>query len=389
MNVLFLSPHFPPHYYLFCARLHALGACVLGLGDQPYESLSPELRTVLTEYYRVPDLNDYDAVLRAAGYFTHQYGKLDRVDSLNEHWLETEARLRTDFNIDGFKVDHLPAIKRKSAMKQRFAQAGLATPRGRLVYSPADARALVAEVGYPLVAKPDIGVGANRTYKICEPADLEHFLAHAPPGYLIEEFVQGAIETFDGLADRNGNPAFFTSMRYSSGVMEVVAEDIDIYYYTLRALTPDMIDAGRRCLAAFGVRERFFHFEFFRGRDGRLVALEVNMRPAGGLTLDMYNLANDIDLYQAWATMLVNGSSGLHYTWPYHVCYAGRKYGRPYVYRHDEILVRWGQYIVLHQPMPELFHRAMGAYAYIIRSPDEAEVIAIAEAIQAVRASDK
>jgi len=42
-------------------------------------------------------MHNYDEMLRALGYFTHRYGKIDRIDSLNEYWLETEARLRTDF----------------------------------------------------------------------------------------------------------------------------------------------------------------------------------------------------------------------------------------------------------------------------------------------------
>ena len=59
-------------------------------------------------------MHQYDELLRALGYFTHHYGKIDRLDSLNEYWLETEAQLRTDFNIPGLKTDDMPRIKRKS-----------------------------------------------------------------------------------------------------------------------------------------------------------------------------------------------------------------------------------------------------------------------------------
>ncbi len=59
------------------------------------------------------------------------------------------------------------------------------------------------------------------------------------------------------------------------------------------------------CLKAFDVRERFFHFEFFRQDEtGDLLALEVNMRPPGGLTTDMFNYACDIDIYNAWASLI-------------------------------------------------------------------------------------
>ena len=39
----------------------------------------------------------------------------------------------------------------------------------------------------------------------------------------------------------------------------------------------------------FGMKERFFHIEFFREGDD-YIAIEYNNRPAGGFTIDVYNL---------------------------------------------------------------------------------------------------
>ena len=101
MNCVFLSPHFPPQYHRFCRQLKVAGARVLGIGDAPYDTLAPGVRDALTEYYRVERMDDYGQLLRACGFFTHKYGKIDRIDSLNEFWLATEARLRDDFNVFG------------------------------------------------------------------------------------------------------------------------------------------------------------------------------------------------------------------------------------------------------------------------------------------------
>ena len=65
MNIVFLSPHFPPNYYPFSVHLRRWGANVLGIADLPYDQLRPELRAALTEYYRVDDLHNYDQLLRA------------------------------------------------------------------------------------------------------------------------------------------------------------------------------------------------------------------------------------------------------------------------------------------------------------------------------------
>lgn len=53
MNFVFISPQFPKSYWNFCDRLKKNGVNVLGIGDTPYDALSPELRGSLTEYYKV------------------------------------------------------------------------------------------------------------------------------------------------------------------------------------------------------------------------------------------------------------------------------------------------------------------------------------------------
>ncbi len=383
MNFVFLSPHFPPNYYLFCVHLKRLDVNVLGLADEPYDLLRPELKDVLGEYYRVNNMHSYDELLRALGYFTHRHGKINRIDSQNEYWLESEARLRTDFNIAGLKENDIARVKRKSLMKQTFLKAGVPVARGKVVDSVEEALGLIEETGYPVVAKPDIGVGAAKTYKIHSPEELDQFFATKPQmDYIMEEFIPGVICTFDGLTDRAGNPVFYTSHQYSLGVMETVNEDQDIYYYSLRQIPPDLEDAGRRVLKAFNVRERFFHFEFFRTPENRIVALEVNMRPPGGLTTDMMNYANDIDIYAEWAHVVVHDRFTAQYDRKYHCCYIGRKFRHHYAHTHEQILSALGPEIVHHEPMSGVFSAALGDYGYLARSQEMEEIYAIASYIQ-------
>ena len=380
MNFVFLSPHFPPNYFQFCVHLHHLGVNVLGLADEPYELLNPALRAVLTEYYRVNDMHNYDELLRGVGWLTHRHGKIDRIDSQNEYWLETEARLRTDFNIFGLNDETIAHVKRKSLMKEMFAKAGVAFAEGAVVHTLAEARKLVRRTGYPVVAKPDIGVGASRTYKIHNDGELDRFFAAKPPtDYILEAFIQGSICTFDGLTDRDGQPVFYTSHRYSKGVMETVNEDSDIYYYSLREIPADLEFAGRRILRAYDLRERFFHLEFFRTqKEGRIVALEVNMRPPGGMTTDMFNFANDIDIYHEWAHVVTHNRFTARYDRPYHCCYAGRKYNRRYTWSHEEILRTFERQLVHHEAINGVFSAALGDYGFLFRSPDLEEIEAIA-----------
>jgi hypothetical protein len=157
MNFISFSPHFPPNYYPFCTNLRKKGVNVLGLADASYSELRPELKAALTEYYRVSNPHNYDELVRALGYFTHRYGKIDRLESHNEYWLESDARLRTDFNIPGFHTVDMAKVKRKSEMKKMFIKASIPVARGRVLNTPRQAKNLAEEIGFPLIAKPDIG----------------------------------------------------------------------------------------------------------------------------------------------------------------------------------------------------------------------------------------
>ena len=111
-NFIFISPNFPTNYWQFCRELKNNGMNVLGIGDQPYDELKPELKDSLNEYYKVGSLENYDEVYRAVAFFAFKYGRIDWLESNNEYWLERDAALRTDFHItSGFQTSDMPRIK--------------------------------------------------------------------------------------------------------------------------------------------------------------------------------------------------------------------------------------------------------------------------------------
>ncbi|MDP8905203.1 MAG: ATP-grasp domain-containing protein [Chloroflexota bacterium] len=383
MNVVFLSPHFPPNWYRFAVALRHVGATVLGIADTNWEYLRTELREALHDYYRVDDLSSYDQLTRALGFFIHRHARIDRLDSLNEHWLELEAALRTDFNIPGIGRREIGTIKRKSLMKKRFRAAGLMPARGRVCRTPGALRSFIGEVGFPVVAKPDVGVGAARTYKLQGPADVEVYLREKlPVDYIIEEFIAGEIMTYDGLADRRGEIVFDSTLVYSTGVMEAVNEQRDLYYWIPRQIPDDVRAVGRAMARAFGVRERPFHFELFRTPDGRLVPLEVNMRPPGGLTVDMFNFANDIDFYREWANVLVHGNFEAVVDRPYACVYVSRRDGRQYALSHEDVLRQFEPLLVHQARLDSVFSAAIGDHGYVLRHPQLEVLVEAAHEIQ-------
>lgn len=375
MNIVYLSPHFPRNYYKFCRNLKLQGANVLAIGDADYDYLEPEIKDAVSEYYRVDDLHNYDNLLRACGYFIHKYGKIDRIESLNEYWLATEAWLRDDFNVSGIRGREVDVIKRKSLMKEKFLSAGIAVAAGQLATTLDNARELVKEGGYPLVAKPDAGVGALNTFRIENDNDLEDFFKNKPEvDYILEAFVQGDIVSFDGLTDAEGKPVFFTSHRFNRGIMDIVNQDLHMEYTSMLKIPAALEKAGRACVEAFKVRERFFHIEFFETAPGSFVALEVNMRPPGGYTTDMFNYACDIDVYKLWAEIMIHGVASFRYERKYHCCYISRKNHYNYLHSHDDIVAMYGRYIMEVGNVAEVFSTALGNLGYIFRSEDMGKV---------------
>ena len=386
MKFVFFSPHFPANGAEFCDRLRKAGATVLGIGDAPYDNLTPKLRAALSEYYRIENLANSDQILRAMGHFIHGWGRLDRFESLNEHWLEQDAAIRTDFNLYGIRSDFVENLKHKSKMRAYFDQAGVTTIQQQPYTDITAAKAFVERVGYPIVIKPDQGSGASNTMKINGEGDLAAFEHKRPDGvaFVMEQFIDGIILTYDGLVNHDGEVLFAASHRFEQSIMGVVNADSHLNYYCLPFVDPAVEQAGRAAIKAFGVREKFFHIEFFQTRDDRIVALEINMRPPGAWMTDAINYSYDMDVYTEWANMVVRNKVGGPFKGKYFTGYASRKNHIRYVHDHLKILRTFKNQIVNYHPIEDVFARAMGNFAYQFRSPDFDEVKAIVRFIQDV-----
>ena len=396
MNFVYISPHFPRTYWLFCDRLKRNGANVLGIGDCPYDALEEHVKASLTEYYFVENMQDYDQMLRAVGFFTFKYGKIDWIESNNEYWLEQDAQLRTDFHVTtGEQADGIGRLKHKSSMKPYYKKAGVATARLAQIPTIKDAKAFLKKVGYPVIVKPDIGVGANDTYRLDTDAELEWFFKEKPPvPYVMEEFVTGNIYSYDAIVNSTGEPLFESMTAWPPSIMDIVLKQTDLAYYVAADMPDDLRKAGRETVKAFGVKSRFVHLEFFRlteakkglGKKGAIVGLEVNMRPAGGYTPDMMNFAHSTDVYQIWADMVTADARLLPDSGDHQFCvYAGRRDCHDYVHTHDEVMARYADNIVMHEAMPPMMQPQMGNYMYTARLRTEEDAKAFIRFVQEQR----
>lgn len=384
MNFIFISPQFPRTYWNWCDRLKKNGANVLGIGDTPYDDLAPELKQCLTEYYKVGTLEDYDQVFRAVAFFSFKYGKIHWLESNNEYWLEHDSMLRTDFNIlSGPDVDEIQAYRSKAAMKPYYKKAGVPTCRQAPVTTQEEAEKFIKKVGYPVIVKPEYGVGAAATWRLENEEDLAAFFAEKPEdAYVMEEYVYGWICSYDAIVDSQSN-VLFESMSISPPIMDIVNEQAELVFYVPPSVEPQLQERGRATVKSFGVKSRFVHMEFFKltkakkglGKVGDFVGLEVNMRPGGGYMPDMMDFAHSTDVYQLWADMICFDERRLPENPDQQYCvYFGQRDRFTYVHSKEDILAKYGSRIKMCERMPDILSGAMGNQMYTALLPTREEM---------------
>lgn len=388
MNFVFISPQFPETYWNWCDRLRRNGANVLGIGDTPYDSIPEQLKHALTEYYWVASLEDYDQVFRAVAFFSFKYGKIDWLESNNEYWLGQDARLRDDFHItSGAGVAQMAAWQSKARMKPLYAAGKIPTARQIRVAGETDAdsvRAFALEVGYPLFAKPEVGVGSGGAFKVEGASDLEAFLAQrGDMPYVLEEYVTGDICSYDAIIDSRGKPLFENQEEFPPSMEEIVRLQLDVSYFSRPTVDPRLRKLGRAAVKAFGITSRFVHMEFFRlaeakpglGDAGDYIGLEVNVRPPGGFTPDIMNFAHATDVYQIWADMICFDERRLPDSRDRGFCvYASRRDRYAYAHSDEEIRAAYGDAIRMSGRMADALSDDLGNSFYMARFSTEAGV---------------
>ena len=376
MNYLLVSPNFPISQEFFAKGLKEKGINVLGVGSESYDALSQTLKDNLVEYFRVNDLEDYEEVFRAVAFLTYKHGKIDRIESNNEYWLELDARLREDFNVYGVKPKQLEFTKYKSKMKTMFKEAGARVAKGYAANNKEELNGILKKLELPLIAKPDNGVGSANTYKLLTQRDVEEFINewNEKVSYFFEEFVEnGVLCTYDGLINQYGDIVFETSFIYTQPTLDLVNNGLDYANIIKPTIDPKLKELGQRIVYKFGMKERFFHIEFFRLPDGEYIALEYNNRIAGGTCIDLYNYSYNISLYEIYADVVLDKKIKDIVTNKYTLSLSRRN---RYQYKNslEDIKAKYSYSIRMITTVPEVFSAAMGNTIIIISVENKEQI---------------
>jgi hypothetical protein len=315
MNIIFLEPAFPANQRDFVRGLHAVGAHVVGIGERPRDWLDADLRHWLGDYVHINSVTNEGALYEAVRRVQDRMW-VDRLEATVEAHVLPAARVREACQIPGTSVHTAWLCRDKPAMKEALRQAGIPCAQSIGTRDPAEALEFAARVGLPLIVKPRDGAGAGGTWRVDHADELEQVIRASGladgAAVAIEEFIEGHEGYFDTLTV-NGEVQHEFITHYYPNVLEAMRTR----WISPQMVTTNRIDApgyadvralGRKVNEVMGIGTSATHMEWFFGAKG-LKFSEIGCRPPGVCQWDVYNDANEFDLYRDWAHALMHGKT--------------------------------------------------------------------------------
>ena len=315
MNVIFIEPSFPYNQREFVRALHAAGASVIGIGERPPEHLSDELKHWLSDYVQVSSVVHEPSLLEAVKAVQSRVW-VDRLEATVEAHIMAAAAVREATGIPGTSTRTAYLCRDKPAMKEALRRAGIPCAQSTRAETPQDARDFAAAAGYPLIIKPPAGAGASGTYRVSNDEVLEQVIVECGladgQAVAVEEFIEGH-EGFIDTVTIDGEVGHEFITHYYPNVLEAMRQ---------RWISPQMVatnrvdapgyqevrELTRKVIGILDIGTSATHMEWFFGPKG-LKFSEIGCRPPGVGQWDVYNAANEFDLYFEWACAIVHGKT--------------------------------------------------------------------------------
>ena len=313
MHIVFIEPRFPANQKLFIKALAEVGATVTAIGEGSKESLDDELKHWLSHYEEVQNVCDEQGVLHAVRTI-QRFKAIDRLEAVVEAHIMPAAHVREAAGIPGTSTRTAYLCRDKPAMKEVLRAGGVPCAESTGTSSPDEARAFAERVGYPLILKPRDGAGAAGATRVDRDGELEFALrslgVERGRSVAIEEFIEGHEGFLDTLALRGEVVHEFATHYYPNVLEAMRTRWISPQFLTTNRIeTPgyDEVKAmARKVISLLGIETSATHMEWFAGPKG-LKFSEIGCRPPGVRAWDLYNVANDMDLYREWAMLVAAG----------------------------------------------------------------------------------
>lgn len=317
VHVVFIAPRFLENTSRYVRAFAELDGITLSLVSlDPEDAIPAALRPRVAAHYRVADLMDPAQLTVAVRALGGAVGRVDRLAGVLEQLQLPMAEVRDALGIEGLGAAVARNFRDKDRMKEVLRAANVPVARSALARSLAEVRAFIGEVGYPVIVKPQAGLGSRATYRVegeAELAALAHPSAVAP--LQVEEFVRAREHTCETVTVR-GVPVWRSGTRYFPTPLEVLEtawvqycvllprEDDDPVWGSFHPINTAALAALFGDQAGTAAGTALTHMEWFLRDDGTSLVNEVGARPPGVHIVPLMGLAHETDMFADWARLI-------------------------------------------------------------------------------------
>jgi phosphoribosylaminoimidazole carboxylase (NCAIR synthetase) len=319
VHVALVAPHFLENTNRYVAAFaHLDGVKLSVISQDPERGLPPELRKRVAGHYRVANVGEPEQLAKALAGLKQGLGPVDRLTGALEQLQLPLAEARALASIPGMKPDIARRFRDKDVMKEVLRAAGVPVAASRLVASPAELRAFIDSVGFPIIVKPQAGVGSRGTHRVESRQDLDALekLGLEPSAQRplqAEQFIRAREFTCETVSI-HGKPIWRSGTRYFPTPLEVLETPWMQYCVLLpREVEPPWTDFaninGAALEALFGPDPQvtgtaLTHMEWFLAGAGKMYVSEVGARPPGVQIMPLISLTHEVDMISKWAELI-------------------------------------------------------------------------------------
>lgn len=316
-HVVFIAPRFLETTNRYVRAFAELAEVTLSLVSMdPEEAIPAPLRPRVAGHYRVADALDPAQLTHAVRALGRSVGRVDRLTGALEQLQLPMAEVRDALGIDGLTGEIARNFRDKDRMKEVLRAHGVPVARSTLARTPAELAAFAEQVGFPVIVKPQAGLGSRATHRLEDARDLAALPPPTPARPLqVEEFVRAREHTCETVTIR-GVPVWRSGTRYFPSPLEVLEtpwvqycvllprEDDDPTWTRFHPINTAALTAlfGDRAGTAAGTA--LTHMEWFLREDGTCLVNEVGARPPGVQIMPLMSLSHETDLFADWARLI-------------------------------------------------------------------------------------
>jgi phosphoribosylaminoimidazole carboxylase (NCAIR synthetase) len=317
-HIALVAPHFLENtnrYVRAFARLPGVTLSVIT--EDPARAVPADLAGSVG-HYQIDSVGDPRQLATAARWFARARGPVDRLTGVLEQLQMPMAEARALADLPGMRPDIARNFRDKDRMKEVLRAAGVPVAASQLVTSMRDLSAFVDRVGFPIIVKPQAGVGARATHRIDDAASLEALPrvglepTEAQP-LQAEQFIRARELTCETVTI-HGKPVWRSGTQYFPSPLEVLETPWKQYCVMLpkeiESPWTEFADVNGAALAAlFGKNPEvsgtaITHMEWFFATGNRMYVNEVGARPPGVQIMPLMSLAHDVDMIALWAELI-------------------------------------------------------------------------------------